>query len=62
MVTLQKIGEEIALIKIFDNAFEKGGTTFEKGMNYETEENFELTGGEQKFGIKEIEVYEVIVE
>ena len=49
-------------IRIFDNAFEKGGTTFEKGMNYETEENFELTGGEQKFGIKEIEVYEVIVE
>ena len=49
-------------IRIFDNAFEKGGTTFEKGMNYETEENFELTGGEQKFRIKEIEVYEVIVE
>ena len=49
-------------IRIFDNAFEKGGTTFEKDTNYETEEDFELTGGEQNFGVKEIEVYEVIVE
>ena len=49
-------------IRIFDHAFEKGGTTFEKGANYETEENFELSGGEQHFRIKEIEVYEVIVE
>ena len=48
--------------RIFDHAFEKGGTTFEKGANYETEENFELSGGEQHFGVKEIEVYEVIVE
>ena len=49
-------------IRIFDNAFKKGGTTFEKGVNYETEEDFELTGGNRAFGIKEIEVYEVIVE
>ena len=49
-------------IRIFDNAFKEGGTTYEKGMNYETEEDFELTGGDQKFGVKEIEVYEVIVE
>ena len=49
-------------IRIFDHAFEKGGTTFEKGANYETEENFELSGGEQHFRVKEIEVYEVIVE
>ena len=49
-------------IRIYDNAFKEGGTTFEKGMNYETEEDFELTGGDQKFGVKEIEVYEVIVE
>ena len=49
-------------IIIFDNAFKKGGTTFEKGVNYETEEDFELTGGNRAFGIKEIEVYEVIVE
>ena len=49
-------------IRIFDNAFKKGGTTFERGANYETEEDFELTGGNRAFGIKEIEVYEVIVE
>lgn len=49
-------------IKIYDNAFEKGGSTFEKGLNYNTAEDFELTDGEQQFGIKEIEVYQVIVE
>ena len=49
-------------IRIFDNAFKNGGTTFEKGANYDTEEDFVLSGGEQKFGVKEIEVYEVIAE
>ena len=49
-------------IRIFDNFFEKGGTTFEKGVNYETEEDFELTGGLKNFEIKEIEVYEVELE
>jgi hypothetical protein len=49
-------------IRIYDNAFKNGGTTFERGVNYETEEDYELTGGERAFGIKEIEVYEVIVE
>ena len=49
-------------IRIFDNAFKKGGTTFERNVNYETEEDFELSGGERAFGVKEIEVYEVIVE
>ena len=48
-------------IRIYDNAFSKGGTTFEKGLNYNTEEDFELTGGDRIFGVKEIEVYEVIV-
>jgi hypothetical protein len=47
-------------IRIYDNAFTKGGTTFEKGLNYNTEEDFELTGGDRVFKIKEIEVYEVI--
>ena len=47
-------------IRIYDNAFSKGGTTFEKGMNYNTEEDYELTGGERVFGVKEIEVYEVV--
>ena len=47
-------------IRIYDNAFTKGGTTFEKGLNYQTEEDFELNGGERNFLLKEIEVYEVI--
>ena len=49
-------------IRIYDKAFEKGGTTFEGGLNYDTEEDFELNGGKRVFGVKDIEVYEVIVE
>ena len=49
-------------IRIFDNAFKEGGSTFEKGSNYKTEEDFELTGGIQKFGVEEIEVYGVDIE
>jgi len=49
-------------IRIYDNAFSKGGTTFEKGLNYNTEEDYELTGGDRIFNIKEIEVYEVIAQ
>ena len=47
-------------IRIYDNAFTKGGTTYEKGLNYNTEEDYELTGGDREFIVKEIEVYEVI--
>ena len=49
-------------IRINDNAFKKGGTTFTKGVTYLTNEDFELSGGEQKFGIKEIEAYSVTIE
>ena len=49
-------------IKIFDNAFTKGGTTFEKELNYKTNEDYEINGGKIKFKIKDIEVYEVIFE
>jgi uncharacterized phage infection (PIP) family protein YhgE len=49
-------------IKIFDNAFTRGGTTFEKELNFNTEEDFELTGGNRTFDVKDIEVYEVIIE
>ena len=49
-------------IRIYDDALTKGGTTFEAGLNFETEEDFELTGGDRVFKIKEIEVYEVIEE
>ena len=49
-------------IRIFDDAFTKGGTTFEKGLNYNTEEDYELNDGEREFIVKEIEVYEVFAE
>ena len=49
-------------IKIFDNAFTRGGTTFEKELNFNTEEDYELTGGSRTFDVKDIEVYEVIIE
>ena len=49
-------------IRIYDNAFIKGGTTFERGLNFETEEDYELTGGDRIFNVKDIEVYEVIKE
>ena len=49
-------------IKIFDDAFTKGGTTFEKELNFDTKEDYELTGGSRTFDVKDIEVYEVIIE
>ena len=49
-------------IRIYDNAFIKGGTTFERGLNFDTEEDYELTGGDRTYKVKEIEVYEVIFE
>ena len=47
-------------IRIYDKAFHKGGTTYEKGLNYKTDEDFELNDGERLFNVKDIEVYEVI--
>ena len=38
-------------IRIYDNAFTKGGTTFEKGLNFNTEEDYELTGGDREFNV-----------
>ena len=49
-------------IRIYDEFFSQGGTTFEKGMNYNTQENFELTGGLKKFDIKDVEVYSIDLE
>ena len=46
-------------IRIYDNFLTKGGTTFKKGLNYYTTEDFELTNGNQNFGVIDIEVYEV---
>ena len=49
-------------IRLYDEFFTQGGTTFEKGMNYATEEDFELTGGLKKFEVKEVEVYSIELE
>ena len=49
-------------IRIYDHAFKNGGTTWEKGLNYNTDEDFVLTGGERIFNVKDIEVYEVIIQ
>ena len=49
-------------IRIYDEAFKNGGSTYEKGLNYQTEENYELTDGEQKFNVEEIEVYGIDLE
>ena len=46
-------------IRVYDNFFSKGGSTYLKGLNYATEEDYELTNGNQAFGIKELEVYDV---
>ena len=46
-------------IRIYDGFFKEGGTTFEKGMNYETEEDYELSGGLKKYDVKDLEVYSV---
>lgn len=46
-------------IRIFDNYFDQGGTTYKKQRNYQTNEDFELTNGDQKFDIRELEVFEV---
>ena len=46
-------------IRVYDNFFSKGGSTYLKGQNYATEEDYELTNGCQAFRIKDLEVYEV---
>ena len=46
-------------IRVYDHFFTKGGSTYLKGLNYATEEDYELTNGNQAFGIKELEVYEI---
>ena len=46
-------------IKINDNAFTYGGSTFQKGVTYNTEEDYELTDGNKEFAVKEIEVYSI---
>ena len=49
-------------IRIYNDAFTKGGSTFERGLNFDTEEDYELTGVDRLYKVKEIEVYEVVFE
>ena len=46
-------------IKLLDKFFTQGGTTSKGGKTYSTLEDFEITGGAEKFGVKEVEVYQV---
>ena len=46
-------------IRIFDEFFSRGGTTCHKGLNYRTTIDYELNNGEQKFLIKDIEIYAI---
>ena len=46
-------------IRVYDNFFTRGGSTYLKGVNYNTDFDYELTNGNQNFGIKDLEVYEV---
>ena len=46
-------------IRVYDNFFSRGGSTYLKGVNYNTTLDYELTNGNQNFGIKDLEVYEV---
>ena len=46
-------------IKLLDKFFIQGGTTNKKGKTFSTLEDFEITGGAEKFGVKEVEVYQV---
>ena len=46
-------------IKLLDKFFTQGGTTSKGGKTFATLEDFEITGGAEKFGVKEVEVYQV---
>lgn len=46
-------------IKVNDNFFVKGGTTYRKNTNYAINSDFELNDGIKFFGIKNIEVFGV---
>ena len=47
-------------ILIYNNFFKKGGITEKAHLNYNTEEDYELNGGNSNFGINELEVFEII--
>ena len=46
-------------IRIYDEFFSRGGSTCHRGLNYKTRKDFELNNGEQKYLVKDIEVYKI---
>ena len=46
-------------IKLLDKFFTQGGTTCKKGINFKTTEDFEITDGAEKFGVQDVEVYQI---
>ena len=46
-------------IRIYDEFFIKGGSTWHRGLNYRTRKDFELNNGKQTYLIKDIEVYRI---
>ena len=49
----------LSQIKLLDKFFTQGGTTSTRGKNYKTLEDFEITDGAEKFGVQEVEVYQI---
>lgn len=47
-------------IKIFDNFLQKGGITSKMGLNYQTNEDYQVNDGIKFFGVEEIEVFELL--
>ena len=48
------------IIKIYDNFLQKGGITSKIGLNYQTNEDFQINDGIKYFGVEEIEVLEFL--
>ena len=46
-------------IRIYDDFFNKGGTTCHRGLNYRTKKDYELNNGQQKYLVKDIEIYSI---
>ena len=46
-------------IRIYNDFFTKGGTTCLSELNYNTTQDYELNNGEQKYIVKDIEVYDI---
>ena len=52
-------GYEYCNIYLFGDFFNDEGNVAKKGDRYNTKEDFEINNGEQKFLVKELEVFQV---